>query len=421
MTSTDHEAARAAAQAARSSYGKIVACLAARTRDVAAAEDALADAFAAALRQWPLEGVPRQPEAWLLTVARRRQVDGVRAWARDAAIAAELAVLADTVTDPAGDETLPDHRLRLMLACAHPAIDPRDRAPLMLQTVLGIDAARIASAFLMAPSAMGQRLVRAKARIRQVGIPFEVPEPSEWADRLHGVLSAIYAAFAQGWADAPGADPSAGALADEALWLGRLVAHLRPDEPEALGLLALMTYADARRAARRDSEGAFVPLAQQDTARWDHARIDEAEALLRRASHAGQPGRFQLEAAIQSAHCWRRTGRRADPGEILLLYEGLDALVGTPVSALNRAVALAEVHGAAPALEAIDALQAQAPALQDYQPLWAARAHLHARLGEVPQAQAAYRRAIGLERDPAVRRFLQRRADSLGAGKASPA
>jgi RNA polymerase sigma-70 factor (ECF subfamily) len=409
---SDPAAAAAAAEgAARRSYGKLVAFLAARTRDVAGAEDALSEAFATALADWPARGVPANPEGWLLTVARRKLVDAVRTRLHDEA-AAQTLLLLDELAEPAIDEELPDARLALLFACAHPGIERSARSPLMLQTVLGFDAATIASAFLVSPSGMSQRLVRAKTKIRQAGIPFQVPARAQLPERLDAVLEAIYAAYAEGWSDAEGADPRRRNLAEEAIWLGRLVAALLPEEPEALGLLALMLHAHARRAARRDEQGDYVPLAAQDTARWDAAMIDEAEALLRRASATGATGRYQLEAAVQSAHCVRRRTGRADWAAVLQLYEALQALTGSPVAALNRAVALAETRGAPAGLALLDELAGDAR-LADYQPYWAARAELLARSGRRDEALAAYQRAIGLERDPAVRRFLQRRASAL--------
>lgn len=404
--------AEAAEGAARRSYGKLVAFLSARTRDVAGAEDALSEAFAAALADWPQRGVPDNPEAWLLTVARRKLVDAVRARVHGEAAAEHLQLLAELAQPEDGDGSLPDRRLELLFACAHPAIDAAMHAPLMLQTVLGFDAAAIASAFLTAPAAMGQRLVRAKAKIRQAGISFQVPECSQLPERLDSVLAAIYAAYAEGWSDAEGADPRRRNLAEEAIWLGRLVAALLPDEPEALGLLALMLHAHARRRARRDAQGDYVPLASQDTALWDADMIEEAEALLQRASRQGAPGRYQLEAAVQSAHCVRRREGRADWSAIVTLYEALQALTGSPVAALNRAVALAEAQGVDAGLAALKALAGDAR-LAQYQPYWAARAELLSRIGARSQALAAYQQAIGLERDPAVRRFLQRRAALL--------
>ncbi|AZO45991.1 RNA polymerase sigma factor [Mesorhizobium sp. M7D.F.Ca.US.005.01.1.1] len=401
------EIARAAAEvAARQSYGKLVAWLAARTRDVAGAEDALADAFAAALERWPQTGVPRKPEAWLLAVARRRRVDAVRRRLTSEAGREHLKLIAEEAEAHMTDEDLPDERLRLMFACAHPAIESSVRSPLILQTVLGFDAATIASAFLVSPATMSQRLVRAKTRIRETGIPFRVPERAELSERLDAVLEAIYAAFAEGWSDPAGTETQRRNLATEGIWLGRLVASLLPEEPEALGLLSLMLFAEARRAARRDAAGDYVPLAEQDYTLWDRALVDEAEALLGRAATMGVMGRYQLEAAVQSAHAARRLTGRTDWAAIRELYDALLSIAGSPVVAINRAVAIAEAEGAVAGLAALYVL-GDDKRLDDYQPYWAARAGLLARLGQVPQATEAYDRAIGLERDPAVRRFLQ--------------
>ncbi|MBO0712526.1 MAG: RNA polymerase subunit sigma-70, partial [Acetobacteraceae bacterium] len=267
MAGGSDERARAAADAlARRSYGKLVAFLAARTRDVSAAEDALADAFAAALGHWPARGVPTNPEAWLLAVARRRQIDMTRRRRTRAEAVGHVRFIADELTAAAASTSeIPDQRLALMFACAHPAIDPPVRAPLILQTVLGLDAATIAASFLLPPSAMSQRLVRAKAKIRDAAIPFRIPKADELAERLDAVLGAIYAIFSDAWRDPFASDPRRRDLSDEAVWLGRLVVSLLPCAAEALGLLALMLHADARRAARRDPKGAFVPLTEQDT------------------------------------------------------------------------------------------------------------------------------------------------------------
>jgi RNA polymerase sigma-70 factor (ECF subfamily) len=301
-----------------------------------------------------------------------------------------------------------------MFACAHPAIDPGIRAPLILQTVLGFDAATIASAFLISPATMGQRLVRAKNKIRQAAIPFRVPECAELRDRLDAVLAAIYAAFAEGWSDPAGTEIRRRNLAEEGIWLGRLVASLLPDEPEALGLLALMLHAEARRGARRNAHGEYVPLADQDPALWDTPLIEEAEALLFRASAMGAIGRYQLEAAVQSAHVVRRRTGRSDWAAIERLYDALSAITGSPVVAINRAIAVAETHGPAAGLAALDKV-ADDGRLAEYQPYWAARAGLLARADDVAAADAAYQRAIGLESDPAVRRFLQQRREQLRA------
>ena len=406
------EQARAAAEAAaRQSYGKLVAFLAARTRDVAAAEDALADAFAAALSRWPQSGVPRHPEAWLMTVAWRRLIDAARRRKTSTAAAPELTRIAAELEAAAGEGRLPDERLGLMFACAHPAIEESVRAPLILQTILGFDAATIASAFLVSPAAMSQRLVRAKTRIRQAGIPLRIPEPADFGERLNAVLEAVYAAYAEGWLDPTGAETKRRNLAAEGIWLGRLIAGLMPAEPEALGLLALMLFAESRRPARRSCAGDYVPLAEQDTRLWDGALVAEAEATLRRASREGRAGRYQVEAAIQSAHAARRATGETDWPAIAALYDALAVLAPTPVVAINRAAAIGQAEGAARGLEALGQV-ADDPRMADYQPYWAARAGLLARLGHREEADRAYLRAIGLERDAAVRRFLEaRRAD----------
>jgi RNA polymerase sigma-70 factor (ECF subfamily) len=397
---------------ARASYGKLVAFIAARSGDVAGAEDALSDAFAIALAEWPVRGVPDNPTAWLLTVARRRRIDTVRRARTHQLGSGHLRLLAEERTVQP-DAEIPDERLALMFVCAHPAIDPAVRAPLMLQTVLGLDAATIASAFLTAPATMGQRLVRAKARIKLAAIPFRLPERADLPERLAAVLDAIYAAFSSGWTDPGGTEVSQRDLAQEAIWLGRLVVALMPEEPEALGLLALMLYADARRAGRRTRNGDYVPLDEQAVGDWDLSMIEQAEALLLRASTMGRVGRFQLESAVQSAHVVRRRTGRADWPAIVRLYDALAALTGSPVVAINRAVAVAETEGAPLGLHALDAI-ANDPRLAAYQPYWAARAAMLAAAGQVEAAQTAYHRAIGLEADPTVRRFLQGRLAGLG-------
>ena len=406
MTAAGETTHRAIELAARHSYGKLVAFLAARTGDVAGAEDALSEAFAAALKSWPTDGVPGKPEAWLLAVARRRRIDAARKRKTRADATETLMLLADEIEEAAAAASdIPDERLRLMFACAHPAIEEAARAPLILQAVLGLEAGAIASAFLVAPSAMSQRLVRAKRKIRDTKIPFRVPEREELGERLATVLDAVYAAFAEGWADPAGTLARRRDLAEEAIWLGRLLASLMPDEPEALGLLALMLHAEARRAARRDTNGEFVPLDAQDTALWDAALIEEAETLLLRASRMGRIGRFQLEAAVQSAHAVRRLSGAADWAAIVALYDALLAQTGSLVVAINRAVAVAEIEGARAGLAILDHYAAD-PRLAEYQPYWAARAGLLALTDDKAAAADAYDRAIGLEPDPAVRRFL---------------
>ena len=399
---------------ARRSYGKLVAFLAARTHDVAAAEDALSEAFAAALADWPENGCPSNPEAWLLTVARRRFIDMTRRQHSDSYVDVDLTQIAEVLQSTPSDTEIPDRRLALMFACAHPAIDAAVRAPLILQVLLGFDAAAIASAFLMSPAAMSKRLVRAKIKIREAGIPFRIPEREELGARLDTVLEAIYAAFAEGWIDAAGADAARRDLTNEAIYLCRVVIELLPSEPEALGLLALMLYAEARRLARRGRDGEYIPLAAQNPTLWDRKMIDEAEALLRRASNFGMIGRYQLEAAVQSAHVERcRTGQ-ANWDSVLALYDTLYALTGSPVVAINRALCVAELSGPQAALAAMPDSSADAR-LALYQPWWAARAELLARTGAIDEARHAYEVAIGLERDPSVRRFLERRQSALAS------
>jgi RNA polymerase sigma-70 factor (ECF subfamily) len=412
--------ARATADAvARRSYGKLVAFLAVRTHDVSAAEDALSEAFASALARWPRDGCPANPEGWLLTVARRKMIDVLRRQSRSQIESHDLQevalqAVADVLADALAESEIPDERLAMMFACTHPAIDAGIHAPMILQAVMGLDAARIASAFLVSPAAMSKRLVRAKDKIRLSGIPFRVPGREELPARLDAVLDAIYAAFAEGWTDPGGADVTRRDLAEEALFLSGLVAELMPSEPEALGLLALLLHAEARRGARRSPAGEFVPLAQQDPALWNSQKIADAEALLHRASALGAIGRFQLEAALQSAHVDRcRTGRNNWP-RVLELYDALFALAGSPVVAINRALAVAEVHGAAAGLNAMPDLSTD-NRLAQYQPHWATRAELLARSGAFDEARHSYGIAIGLEQDPAVCRFLEMRRSALPA------
>ncbi len=414
----DVQARQTADAVARRSYGKLVAFLSARTRDVAAAEDALSEAFASALTDWPRNGCPSNPEAWLLLVARRKLIDLGRRQRSGEIAAEDLRVLAEGLdaASAEADTAVADERLAMMFACAHPAIDPGIRSPLILQVVLGLDAARIASAFLMSPAAMGKRLVRAKNKIRQAGVPFRVPEREELADRLDYVLDAIYAAFAEGWVDPTGADVARRDLAEEALFLGRLVVGLLPAAAEALGLLALMLHAEARRAARRKADGEYVPLAEQDPAQWDARMIDEAEELLRGASALRDVGRYQLEAALQSAHVDHRRSGRADWQAVVRLYDALFELTRSPVVAINRTLAIAELHGPNAALAALPD-SASDTRLLEYQPYWAARAELLTRAARHSDAHDAYEIAIGLERDPAVRGFLQRRQGALSARK----
>lgn len=346
---TPGEVRAVAERAARTSYGRLLALIASTTRDLGLAEDALADAFERALRTWPSGGVPANPEGWLLTVARNRLRDIVGSAAHRTDVALDEAVAAtladeradDALTALAAGDAIPDRRLELMFACAHPAIDPAVRTPLMLQTVLGFDAAQVAQAFGVEPATMAQRLVRAKRRIRDAGIPFRIPTRSDMPDRLPSVLEAIYGAYAIGWLD-QGEEPRE-SLADEARWLAVLVASLLDDEPETWGLAALLTYAQSRAVARADRP--WPPLDEQDPATWDGALIAEGAALLRRASALGRPlGRFQLEAAIQAVHCDRARSGALDIEALVTLYRGLVAIA--PTAGAQAALAAAEARAA---------------------------------------------------------------------------
>jgi len=393
-----------AERAARESYGRLVAWLAYRWRDVAAAEDAMADALLAALEHWPVRGVPDRPDAWLLTVARRQLLQRAR-HDRMAHAPDVLALLDASEAAAAESKEIPDDRLALLFVCAHPDIPAPVHAPLMLQTVLGLDAATIASAFLVAPSAMAQRLVRAKTGIRERALRLEVPERREWAERLPAVLEGIYGAYTIG-AQAAGADVQVAAeLPGEAVALARILAHLAPDEPEVQGLLALLLYCEGRRPARFDAQGRFVPLESQPVAAWDRDLIDEAERQLRAAARSRRPGRFQWEAAIQSAHCQRLYGGSTPWPVVAELYGRLAEVHGTVGAAIGHAVATAEAGAPETALAMLDALPAEP--VRNHQPYWAARAHLARRLGRETAAREAAMRAAGLTRDARVRAYLQ--------------
>jgi RNA polymerase sigma-70 factor, ECF subfamily len=405
------EASLTAERVARDSYGRLLAFLAARTRDIAGAEDALAEAFATALVQWPKSGVPDNPDAWLLTVARRRQTDALRRRTTQLEGETHMRLILDELA--AGPEhDIPDQRLALMFACAHPAIDRGMRAPLILQTILGFNAVEIAANVLVSPTTMGQRLVRAKSRLKLAGIPFKVPDRHDLPERLDAVLDAVYAVYTKGWTDIR--DRASAGHAEEAIWLARLIVGLLPEAPETKGLLALMLYAEARRAARRDPSGAYVPLEEQDTSLWDSWQIDIAENLLPEANALGESGRFQIEAAIQSAHCARlRAGTPTWPA-IATLYDHLLRLTDSPVVLLNRAMALAETQGLDAALLSIAQLETDRRML-DYQPYWAARGHLLARAGQIAGARDALTLALGLADDDAVRAYLHGQIQRLGS------
>ncbi len=389
---------------ARESYGRLVAYLSSHTRDVASAEDAFSNALVAALTSWPRDGVPQNPEAWLLTAARHSLIDGIRhqqvMWASEPT----LQLLQESSTEAAMSAEFPDERLKLLFVCAHPSIDPAMHTPLMLQTVLGLDAARIAQAFLIEPKTMGQRLFRAKTKIRSGGIPFEIPRERDLPERLDAVLEAIYAAFGIGWDDMAGADQRGRNLAEEAVWLARVLLQLMPHEAEVLGLLSLMLHCEARRATRRGPDGRYIPLSEQDPKRWSLPLIVEAESCLSEAFKQKRPGRFQLESAIQSVHAERARSGRTDWATIALFYEQLILISPALGTRAGYAAAVAEWRGPEAGLAALQSIDPDAGA--HYQPYWAVRAHLLQRLGKTREASDAYDRAIGLTEDSAVRQFL---------------
>lgn len=398
----EQEVHQAIEHTARTAYGRLVAWLATQCSDVAEAEDALAEAFSAALRVWPEQGVPQKPESWLLTAARRRLTDHAR---HLRVRAATMADLVEKVSETNQDPVVTDQRLLLLFVCAHPAINEDARAPLMLQTVLGLDAARIASAWLTTPATMSQRLVRAKTKIREAGIRFQLPDPTGLPERLEAVLEAIYAAYGTGWEDIAGADTRNRDLTTETIWLARVLLEVLPAEPEAMGLLALLLYCESRRDSRRDASGNYVPLSEQNPKNWNQQLINEAEQLLATAALARRPGRFQWLAAIQSAHAQRACGRAVDWPAILSLHDALLARGFTLGIFISRVAALAEIHGASAALDALGEISSAAT---NYQPYWVLRAHLLNRLRRKPEAEQATAHALTLTHDLAVQAFLAR-------------
>ncbi|MQB42009.1 DUF6596 domain-containing protein [Rhizobium sp. ICMP 5592] len=407
------EAGRAAERVARQSYGKLVAFLAARSGDVPSAEDALSEALTAALNSWPERGIPDNPEAWLLVAARRNLYRAARHAKVKVAARDTIAVAFEEAEERmnADGPTFPDERLKLLFTCTHPAIDRLAHTPLMLQTVLGIDAKTIARAFIVSPETMSQRLVRAKAKIREARIPFSVPDRSMLPGRLAGVLSAIYAAYGLGWDGLDGEDGKRSSLADEAIWLGRALLAILPEEPEAAGLLSLMLYCEARRNARRNAEGCYVPLDEQDTTRWNAIMIAEADNLLQQAGAFDRFGPFQCQAAIQSVHAQRRRSGVTDWTALTMLYDALVQMTPTAGARVSRAAAIGRAQGATAGLHHLNQMVERD--IASYQPYWAVRAHLLVEAGDMAGAATAYRTAIGLSDSEAVREFLSERLAAL--------
>lgn len=395
--------------AARDSYGKLVAWLAWQWRDLNAAEDALSSAFLKALEIWPANGIPDNPQAWLLTVAKREllQIARHKRMRDDPTL---LAILTPEEFQPEIPD-IPDTRLRLMLVCAHPAIDPTIRSALMLQTVLALQAKDIACAMLLSPSALTQRLVRVKQKIRDTNINFEEPATEDLAPRLQFVLEAIYAVYGLQWELLPGSENEVSDLTTEAVYLAELICALQPDSAEANGLLALLLFCEARRAARRDEAGKFIPLLEQDIHRWNKTMIFRANKILWHAATLKKTGHFQLEAAIQSAHCQRLFSGSIPQAAIVQLYQQLYQQYPTVGAQVAYAVVLME---SGDIQQAHLLLQRVPSAIQKhYQPWWVAQANLLTIQGEIEAAKLAYQTAIGLSIQPAIRDFLVRKQLSL--------
>jgi predicted RNA polymerase sigma factor len=401
-------AVRSADVAARDSYGRLLALLAAATSDLAGAEDALADAFERALRTWPSQGVPGNPDAWLLTVARNRLRDEWKSARVQRAVPLDAAPDTLAHIDDVDVDAIPDRRLELMLVCAHPAIDRAMHTPLMLNTVLGFTAEQVGRAFSVPAPTMATRLVRVKKRIKAAGIPFRIPDLADLPARMASVLEAVYGAYVIDWATGP----QARQLPSEALHLAEVLTTLVPDDPEALGLAALIELSAARGPARVDAEGHFVALADQDPALWNQELISRAHEHLRAAHARGQLGRFQLEASIQAVHCARGRDGTTDWPTLLTLHRILQAIAPSLGSGVALAAVTAEVDGPAAGLAALDALLLEAgQRARLFQPAKATRAHLLDRLGRKEEAVAAYDSAISLTHETAEREYLEGRRD----------
>jgi RNA polymerase sigma-70 factor (ECF subfamily) len=408
----------------RREAGRCTATLIRVLGDIDLAEDAVAEAFAIAAEQWPVKGVPPNPGGWITTTARNRAIDRLRREStRSSRHEAAHRLQGDDDVNPDPDpeldrlddfvDVVADDQLRLMFLCCHPALAPDAQVALTLRLLGGLDTPEIARAFLLPEPTLAQRIVRAKRKLRDNHAPYRVPRPAELPARLHAVLATVYLIYTEGHTASSGASLTRVDLSQEAIRLGRMLIELMPDEPEAIGLLALMLLTEARRPARTDADGSLVRLADQDRSRWDRWAIAEGHALVRTCLRRGQPGPFQVQAAIAAVHADAATASDTDWSQIVALYDHLLALRPNAVVALNRAIAVAEVDGPEAGLAAIGDL---GEALEAYQPFHATRADLLARAGQVPSAVAAYERAIELTTNTTERRFLEGRRAEVSAG-----